>query len=89
MSILVSEIWRDIEGFDGYQVSNYGRVRTFNKVTSNARYATRHWRNRIIKQKVRKDNFFALHCTEIEVVHPYSNKKILVKSEVPFYFNEK
>ena len=56
MSILVGEIWRDIKGFDGYQVSNYGRVRTFNKVTSNARYATRHWRNRIIKQKVRKDN---------------------------------
>ena len=35
------------------------------------------------------DIFFDLHCTEIEFVHPYSNKKILVKSEVPSYFNEK
>lgn len=48
------EIWKDIKGFDGYQISSEGRVRSFNKTTSNKRYSERHWKNRIIKQKVSK-----------------------------------
>ena len=48
------EIWKDIKDFEGYQISNYGRVRTYNKVTSNQRYQERHWKNRILKQKVSK-----------------------------------
>ena len=32
----MTEIWKDINGYDGYQVSNFGRVRTHNKVSSSA-----------------------------------------------------
>lgn len=49
------EIWKDIDGFCGYQVSNFGRVRTHNKVTSSARFPVRKWKDRIIKQKQGKD----------------------------------
>ena len=45
------EIWKDIKGFPGYQVSNEGRVRSHNKVTTSARFPERHWKDRIIKQK--------------------------------------
>lgn len=48
----MQEEWKDIKGFPGYQVSNYGRVRSHNKVTSSARYSHREWKNRILKQKV-------------------------------------
>lgn len=46
------EEWRDIPGYEGlYEASNLGRIRTnANKVTSNARYPVRHWKQRIIKQ---------------------------------------
>ena len=48
------EIWKDIEGFEGYQVSNHGRVRTYNKITSNSLYPVRRWKNRILKLKTSK-----------------------------------
>lgn len=49
------EKWKDIEGYPGYQVSNYGQVRSHNKVTSSARFEKRMWKDRIIKQKIGKD----------------------------------
>jgi hypothetical protein len=46
------EEWRDIVNFPGYQVSDAGRVRSHNKVTSSARFPVRHWKDRILKPKV-------------------------------------
>lgn len=50
----MEEIWKDIVGFPGYQVSNLGRVRTFNKVSTTQRHGERHWKNRILKPKCGK-----------------------------------
>ena len=47
----MEEIWKDIPDYNGYQVSNLGRVRTYNKVTYTERHGTRGWRNRILKFK--------------------------------------
>ena len=48
------EQWRDIPGYETlYQASDRGRIRTCEgKVTGNARYARRVWKQRILKQKV-------------------------------------
>ena len=46
------ETWKDIRGFDGYQVSDKGRVRSLNKVTNTERHGARHWKDRILKQKI-------------------------------------
>lgn len=51
----MEEIWKDIPGFPGYQASNCGRIRSHNKVTSSSRFPVRHWKDRILKQKVAKD----------------------------------
>lgn len=45
------EIWKDIKNYNGYQVSNKGRVRTYNKVTFHKKNGIRHWKNRILKFK--------------------------------------
>lgn len=47
------EIWKDIEGFDGYQISNFGRVRSFrdyhNKIIDNPHE---------LKLLIRKDYYY-------------------------------
>lgn len=45
------ELWKDIKDFKGYQVSNKGRIRTFNKVTYTHKHGERHWKNKILRYK--------------------------------------
>ena len=47
----MNEIWKDIPNYEGlYQASTKGRIRTVEgKTTSNALYAVRHWKSRILK----------------------------------------
>lgn len=47
------ELWNPIPGYEGiYEASDAGRIRTANgKITSNARYSTRVWKQRILKPK--------------------------------------
>ena len=47
----MKEIWKDIPNYEGYQVSNMGRVRTYNKITYTKIHGERHWKNRILKYK--------------------------------------
>lgn len=45
------EEWKDIPNYDGYQVSNLGRVRTHNKTTYTLKHGIRKWKDRILKFK--------------------------------------
>ena len=47
------EEWRSIPGYEGiYEASNLGRIRTVEgKITSNARYQKRVWKQRVLKPK--------------------------------------
>lgn len=47
----MEEVWKDIPNYNGYQVSNLGRVRTHNKITHTQKHGDRHWENRILKYK--------------------------------------
>lgn len=69
----MTEVWKDIKDFPGYQVSNLGRVRTHNKVTSSARYPVRHWKDRILKQKIGKD-----YCCRVSLWKDGVEKTVLV-----------
>lgn len=51
----MAEIWKDVKGFPGYQVSNQGRVRSHNKTTYTERHGIRRWKDRIIKQKSQRN----------------------------------
>lgn len=54
----MTEEWKDIPGFEGiYQASNTGRIRTCEgKTTESVRHGTRHWQQRILKQKYCKNS---------------------------------
>ena len=47
----MEEIWKDIPNYNGYQVSNLGKIRTFNKVTYTKKHGKRQWKNRVLKYK--------------------------------------
>ena len=47
----MKEIWKDIPNYLGYQVSNKGRVRTYNKTSYTKKHGIRHWKNRILHYK--------------------------------------
>lgn len=47
----MEEIWRDIPGYEGYQASTLGRIRTHNKVTYTKKHGRRCWKDRILKFK--------------------------------------
>ena len=47
----MKEIWKDIPNYEGYQASNLGRIRTYNKRTYTKLHGERHWKNRILKFK--------------------------------------
>lgn len=53
----MTEIWKDISGYEGiYEVSSLGRVRTHkDKVTESVLHGTRHWKQRILKSKYKKN----------------------------------
>ena len=48
-------MWKDINGFEGYQVSDDGRVRTHNKITYTEKHGFRHWKDRELVFKVSKN----------------------------------
>lgn len=48
-------MWKDIKGYEGYQVSDDGKVRTHNKVTHTERHGDRHWKDRELAFKVSKN----------------------------------
>lgn len=47
----MQEIWKDISNYEGYQVSNKGRIRTHNKKTYTKIHGERKWKDRILHYK--------------------------------------
>lgn len=78
------EEWRDVPGFPGYQVSNIGRVRTYNKITSSARFSIRHWKSRILKQKMHhKDHYLRVDLWKDGAPHTVLVHRLVADAFIP------
>lgn len=83
----MKEIWKNIPEYEGYQVSNLGRIRTFNKVTYTNKHGERHWNNRILKQKRQKRNYGNNYDYRVDLWKNGEHKTMLVSRLVAFTFN--
>ena len=84
----MEEIWKDIPNYDGYQVSNLGRIRTHNKTTYTEMHKTRKWKDRILKQKKKKRKSGGIDC-RVELWKDGKHKTFLVSRLVAFTFYNK
>ncbi len=81
----MEEIWKDIPDYNGYQISNKGRVRTHNKTTYTKRHGIRHWKDRIIKFKCINKNAYKTGY-RVDLWKDGINKTFLVARLVAFTF---
>lgn len=86
------EIWKDIPDYNGYQVSNLGRVRTYNKITYTKKRGERHWKDRILKFKEKVPKKHSKHQGvqgkgyAVDLWKNGKNKTFLVSRLVAFTF---
>ena len=78
----MNEIWKDIEGYQGYQVSNLGRLRSVNR-TILAGGKARQYRGKILKPRITPRGYLQVCFSE----HPnlYVHRAV-AKAFVPGYF---
>ncbi len=53
------EVWRDIPGYSGYQVSNLGRVRSLDRVVKTAR-GERRYKGKMLKPGIASHNYLTV-----------------------------
>lgn len=83
----MTEIWKDIPDYSGYQVSDLGRVRTHNKTTITDKHGIRHWKDRILKQK-KSTNKYYRQDYRVDLWSAGTHKTLLVARLVAFTFFE-
>lgn len=59
MYLCIMEVWKDIiiEGFEGYQVSNLGRVRSFDRISKGKNDSQRLVKGRVLIQQKLKNGY--------------------------------
>lgn len=82
------EIWKDIPNYRGYQVSNKGRIRSYEKTTFNRYHGTRHWVNKILKPKKSTDKY-GRHNYRVDLWNENGCKTLLISRLVAFTFFDK
>ena len=70
----MEEIWKDIPNYKGYQVSNFGRIRTYNKTTYTNKHGVRHWKDRVLKERIDKKN----NCLSVQLYKNGKGKSYLI-----------
>lgn len=83
------EIWKKIEGYDGYEVSNYGRVRTNGKITHTDKHGYRHWKDRVLKQKITNTNCYRVDLWKDGKVKSFLVHRLVASAFLGMPENEK
>ena len=80
------EVWKNIPDYPGYEVSNFGRVRTHNKITYK-QGVKRCWKDRVLKPR-KSSNKYGRNDYRVELWNNGKHKSFLVARLVAFTFFE-
>lgn len=57
--VVHKEIWKTVEGYPGYEVSNFGRVRSVDRIDPHGGYRPRKLKGRLLKQKIQESTGYS------------------------------
>lgn len=81
------EIWKDIAGFEGlYQVSNYGSVRSLDRVTTqlnNGVLCEFHYKGKVLKGKADSRGYIHIHVSKDGIGHYLSVHRLVAEAFCP------
>lgn len=78
----MTELWKDIEGYEGYQVSNLGRVRSTDHVDYSKGYK-RTFKSKIRKQQIGTNGYLLVPINNLPNIPVH---RAVAKAFVPGYF---
>ena len=79
------EIWKPVVGYEGlYEVSNLGRIKSpEGKTTHSVLHGTRHWKERILKQKTDKKGYKRVELWKDKKHETWLVHRIVAKAFIP------
>ena len=78
------EIWKDIAGYEGlYQISNFGRVRSFNRTRKNRGGRTAVIQGRIVKPNIDRKGYLQFHLYSNSVRRRFYSHQLVAKAFIP------
>ena len=83
---LPNEEWRDIKGFEGlYQISNYGRVKSLEKILFCKRYniSGRHYDTKILKNNKSKDGYYKIQLFKDGLYKTIKISRLVAQAFIP------
>lgn len=82
--IKTQEIWEDIEGFDNYQISNFGRIKSKERIVSNA-CRTYLKKEQILKSHVMKTGYIGIHLAQDGKRKLFKIHRLVATAFIPNY----
>ena len=86
MEIQVGELWKDIEGYENYyQISNYGRVKSKERISSCCYGKTRILKEKIIKPSKDKNGYLRIMLCKDKYKKRYYIHELVAQAFIPEY----
>ena len=79
----LGEVWKYIEEYEGYQVSNFGRVKSLERDVYNPRYGKKRIKEKILKTGKRSSGHLCVRISKNGVVKPYSVHRLVAEAFIP------
>ena len=82
--VKIKEVWKDINGFEGYyQISNYGRIRSLDRLIIRSDGNPLPLKGRILKQNLKKSGRLQIMLTKNSVYKVYQVHRLVAEHFIP------
>lgn len=77
------EIWKTVELFENYEVSNYGRVRRKECIVTHSNGMTAKYKQKILKQELNRKNYSRVTLSQNNIQKRFQTHRLVAKYFIP------